>query len=95
MKMTSTEAQTFDRFSVMNTMIAESNPCTCEAYKDIFTYRRWQAIGYQVRKGEHGKRITTWITMRKKDKVTGIETVTGKRPNASTVFCRCQVDPKG
>lgn len=28
---------------------------------DVFTYNAWQALGRQVRKGEHGCRLTVWI----------------------------------
>ena len=70
---------------------AAANGCQCKAYRDWFTYRRWQAQGYQVRKGEHGTRITTWVHYTAKDKDGNEHERT--RPRTTTVFCRCQVDP--
>ncbi len=57
------EARTFQHFSVHNALQAQQ-ACpegTCQAYRDIFTYRRWRAQGYQVRRGETGTAVTTWI----------------------------------
>lgn len=90
------DARQFNHFSIHNAVQAQL-ACpegTCEAYKDIFTFRRWKAQGYFVRKGEKGTRITTWIA-----KVTtddeGNEKITGKRPKTAVVFCRHQVEKKG
>lgn len=92
-QITPDNAKDFDRYSVANAMIAEARPCNCKAYEDIFTYKRWQAMGYQVRKGEHGTKIGTYAPIvEKNDK--GEKVVVGKRPWTSTVFCRCQVDKK-
>ena len=91
--MTATTAQSFDRTSAASVSIlaqsAQDRGCTCRAYVDWYTYRRWKAQGYQVQKGEHGVKLTTWIRF----------TSTGKdgkekehtRPKGTTVFCRCQV----
>lgn len=89
-KMTPAEAVTFDRESITNMVTAEQ-ACPsgeCEAYQDIFTYNRWQALGHQVRKGEHGTKITVFVPI--KDKNT--EQVRATRPKLVVVFCRCQVD---
>lgn len=60
---------------------------------DVFTYRIWQAKGRQVRKGEHGCKITTWRQSTKTDPETG-ETTTGRRwPKSCTVFHISQTDP--
>ena len=32
--------------------------------QNIFTFWAWKALGRQVRKGEHGVRVTTWIESR-------------------------------
>jgi len=94
MKMTTEQAQTFSGYSRANaavlTMTAEVKRCQCQPYKDWFTYQRWLAQGYQVQKGEHGIRLTTWIAVTKKDE-DGNEVVTGRRPKSYTRFCRCQV----
>jgi hypothetical protein len=34
---------------------------------NVFTYHAWRALGRQVRKGEHGVAIVTWITTEKDD----------------------------
>lgn len=35
--------------------------------ENVFTYHAWRALGRQVRKGEHGVAITTWIVTEKDD----------------------------
>jgi antirestriction protein ArdC len=93
-RMTSATATSFDRFSLQNAAIVENAaPCDCEAYRDIYTYARWQAQGMQVRKGEHGTKISTYAPITAKDDA-GQTVVVGKRPWTSTVFCRHQVEPK-
>ena len=93
--MTSSEARHFERFSVQNAaIVAEAFPCGCEAYVDVFTYRRWQAQGFQVQKGEKSVRVTTWIPIKHTDETTGEKKVVGKRPKVAAVFCRHQVGPK-
>lgn len=84
-------ATRFEHRSATNAMIAESRNCECKAYEDIFTYKRWKALGYQVRKGEKGTKLETYAPIVKKDD-NGEKVVVGKRPWISTVFCRCQVD---
>lgn len=87
------EARRFNHFSIHNAVQAQL-ACPegdCEAYKDIFTFKRWKAQGYFVRKGEKGTRITTWIATTKTDD-EGNEVVTGKRPRTAVVFCRHQVE---
>ena len=94
--MTAVEARHFDRFSMTNAaIVAEAFPCGCEAYRDVFTYRRWQAQGFQVETGQKSTRIETWIPVKKTDEVTGEKRVVGKRPRTASVFCRHQVKPKG
>ena len=93
--MNATEAKTFEHKSIWNAAtVEELRPCGCKAYKDIFTYKRWQAQGFQVMKGEVGTRITTFKTIYKTDEETGEKIPVGKRPWTSVVFCRCQVKPK-
>ena len=62
-QMSATEALDFHHFSVHNAVQAQlaCPEASCEAYRDIFTARRWRAQGYAVRKGEQGTAITTWI----------------------------------
>ena len=29
--------------------------------ENVFTYHAWRALGRQVRRGEHGVKVTTWV----------------------------------
>jgi hypothetical protein len=88
-EMSAEEARSFRHFSVHNAVQAQL-ACpegTCQAYQDIFTYRRWRAQGYAVRKGQKGTAVTTWITTngRRDDKPK-------TRPKRAVLFCRHQVE---
>ncbi len=61
--------------------------------ENVFTYRAWQALGRQVRKGEKGVRVCTWVPVTKKDEKTGEKKPDGKRPWTATVFHVSQTDP--
>ena len=56
---------------------------------DVFTSNAWQALGRQVRKGEHGCRLTVWIHPS--------PSATNKEPKpfpkSTTVFHVSQTDP--
>ncbi len=92
--MTADDARRFDRFSVGNAVAVKSAlPCGCEPYVDVFTYRRWQAQGMQVQRGEKAIRLPMIYQRSEKDPETGEET-TSRRMGSSAVFCRCQVKPK-
>ena len=91
--MTETQARSFAGFSVGNAIMAETGRvCGCKAYKDIFTYGRWQALGFQVRRGEHGSRLPLVKDVVKEDE-DGQEK-SRRVLGSSVVFCRCQVDAK-
>lgn len=63
--------------------------------ENVFTYRAWQALGRQVRKGEHGVKITTWLPMPEKKNDAGeVTRKAGTRPKGATVFHVSQTDPK-
>jgi antirestriction protein ArdC len=47
--------------------------------ENVFTYKAWQALGRQVRKGEKGVSVCTWLTVTKDGQQTTI-------PRKSTVF---------
>lgn len=83
----------FSHFSIHNAVQAEMGcpSAECRAYQDIFTFKRWLAQGFVVRKEERGTPITTWISVTKTDD-DGNQTVVGKRPKKVTVFCRHQVE---
>src|SRR5207237_6118641 len=60
--------------------------------ENVFTYHAWRALGRQVRRGEHGVKVTTFVPMTKKtgeqDPDTGEEKKTpiGKRAWTAVVF---------
>lgn len=95
--MTAEQAKEFSTYSARNAAIVAMafEQCGCSAYEDVFTFARWKAQGYQVRKGEHGVKISTYAPITRKDPETGADAVVGTRPWTSTVFCRCQVDATG
>lgn len=88
-------ARSFDHISQQNMAIldevAHDHGCTCQPYQDWFTYQRWSAQGFQVQKGEHGTRLTVFVS--KKIEEDGKEKVVSF-PRVTTVFCRCQVQPQ-
>jgi hypothetical protein len=67
--------------------------------ENVFTYHAWRALGRQVRRGEHGIKVTTFVPMNKKtgeaDPETGEEkrVPLGKRAWTATVFHVSQTDP--
>ena len=65
---------------------------------NVLTYHAWRAKGRQVRRGEHGVKVTTWISP--KDKAEGSaddgkKTRPTKMPWCATVFHESQTDPIG
>jgi len=58
---------------------------------NVFSYNAWLAIGRQVRKGEHGVRIVTWIPMSKKDAAGEAQSI-GRKPKTVSVFHVSQTD---
>ena len=89
------EAKSFTGYSMANALIvaaaAAKRGCQCQPYEDWYTYKRWLAQGYQVKRGEHGVRLSTFVEMTKTDD-EGNKVNVGKRPWTSIVFCRCQVE---
>lgn len=61
--------------------------------ENVFTYQAWQALGRQVRRGENGVRVSTWVPVTKKDPDTGEKKDDGKRPWTAVVFHVSQTDP--
>jgi len=75
--------------------------------ENVLTYRAWQALGRQVRRGEHGIKVVTFIPMER----GGAESAAtepaegdgkpekrkrnGSRPWTATVFHVSQTDPIG
>ena len=91
-KMTATEAKTFGSYSERNAMLVTSAlDCNCKPYEEILTYARWQALGRQVKKGEHGIKLSTYKSYETEEDG---QLVTKKRPWTSNVFCKCQTTEK-
>jgi hypothetical protein len=92
-QLSSDEARRFDHFSVHNAVAAEAACPTleCRAYADIFTFGRWLAQGYGVKKGQQGAKVTTWISVPEPDDEDG-RVVRRKRPKTAVVYCRHQVE---
>src|ERR1700723_1666018 len=59
--------------------------------ENVFTYQAWRALGRQVRRGEHGVKVLTFVDMAKESKETG-ETQSFRRPWSTTVFHVSQTD---
>jgi hypothetical protein len=91
--MTAEEARTFRSASMSNALLllakASERGCNCQPYEDWFTYHRWQAQEYSVRKGEHGVKLP--VIVQTTDEETG---ATRRLLHRSVVFCRCQVDKR-
>jgi hypothetical protein len=72
--------------------------------ENVFTYHAWRALGRQVRRGEHGVKVCTFVACEGKDGPTG-EDCDGvideaprkrrgyRRPWTATVFHVSQTDP--
>ena len=65
---------------------------------NVFTFHAWKALGRQVRKGEHGVSVVTWVPMTKKTGEVNADTGEEKRdsfrkPRNTTVFHVSQTDP--
>jgi hypothetical protein len=63
--------------------------------ENVFTYHAWRALGRQVRRGEHGVKVTTFVPMTKKvEGENGDEErkPIGRRAWTATVFHVSQTD---
>ena len=94
--LTGAKVPTFDYWSIAHYKIllatAEERGCNCKPYEDWFTFKTWSDLGYQVQKGEHGVKLTTWIVT-EKTQADGTKKIS-KRPKGYSVFCHCQVKSK-
>lgn len=94
--MTTIEATKFEQRSTTSYKIARAcrQECDCEPYRDMYTYRRWQAQGFQVRRGEKAIRLPLVKYIARKEEESE-EAVEVKILGQSYVFCRCQVGNNG
>ena len=61
-------AQSFHRYSPINAATVKMRlACGCEPYKDVFTYNRWLALGYQVQRGERSIKIPVIVERENED----------------------------
>ena len=66
--------------------------------ENVFTYHAWRALGRQVRRGEHGVKVTTWVPAAGKEET---DPTTGEKKQGrgfsvckfATVFHVSQTDP--
>lgn len=68
------------------------DPSQIDPRVNVLTYHAWRAKGRQVRKGERGVKVVTWIPCTETDPATGEKKTSGKRPWTSTVFHITQTD---
>jgi hypothetical protein len=69
--------------------------------ENVFTYHAWRALGRQVRRGEHGVKVLTFITAKGKEAplpsessaTDKVKTGGERRPWSATVFHISQTDP--
>ena len=72
--------------------------------ENVFTYHAWRALGRQVRRGEHGVKVVTFVTTKGKEDKDGVASndLDGtdkpkrggfRRPWTATVFHVTQTDP--
>jgi len=83
-------AAIFEGFAAIGIPESEISP-----RENVFTYNAWKALNRQVKKGEHGIKIVTWIACNTKDTDTETgETKKGsyRRPRTTTVFHISQTD---
>lgn len=85
-------APIFDGFAARGIPMEDIRP-----RENVFTYRAWQALGRQVRKGEHGVKVFTRIPIgEKRDADTGeLRRPAGTAARSTTVFHLSQTDPIG
>ena len=94
-KMTASEATSFERMSVANAVeVIKTFACGCQPYKDVFTFNRWKAQGFFVRRGEHALKLPVLkhaIKSELADDGTKLESEYAIH-GTSYVFCRHQVE---
>src|SRR5262249_1187085 len=64
--------------------------------ENVFTYHAWRALGRQVRRGEHGVKVTTFVAIdrdRTADDDAPEKRRRGRRPWTATVFHVSRTDP--
>lgn len=93
--MTAIEATTFQTYSIANAAkVKGALSCGCAPYVDVFTYRRWLALGFQVQRGQKAIKIPVVKVIQSKETFDGDGNPDARKVLGSgAVFCRCQVKP--
>src|SRR5580765_6400431 len=67
--------------------------------ENVFTYQVWRALGRQVRRGEHGVKVVTFVSIDRGEPEQSTDVgaakrkPAGRRPWTATVFHESQTDP--
>src|SRR5262245_16044658 len=65
--------------------------------ENVFTYHAWRALGRQVRRGEHGVKVVTFVSTDRGAETADDDSTTKRRsrsrPWSATVFHVSQTDP--
>jgi antirestriction protein ArdC len=88
-----TQSASTSNYSSIFAGFAEKGIHDVRPRENVFTYAAWQALGRQVKKGEHGVQCITWIPMTKRDD-SGEAQPIGRRPRSTTVFHVSQTEPR-
>ena len=54
--------------------------------ENVLTFNAWKALGRSVKKGEHGVKVVTFISVRGKEEANGEESNGYRMPKTTTVF---------
>jgi hypothetical protein len=84
--------------AILNGFMAKGIPMDeIRPRENVFTYHAWRALGRQVRGGEQGVKVTTFVNCRGKEeadeKEGKIKHAGYRRPWTATVFHVSQTDP--
>ena len=60
--------------------------------ENVLTYNAWRTLGRQVRRGEHGVKVLTFIDCQRTDEQTGELRERFRCPSSTTVFHISQTD---
>ena len=97
-KFTAKTAKEFKGRSAKNTDIVNEafKKCGHTAYDSVFTISRWNAIGFNINKGEKATPVMTIQIMNKVEIKDGKEVITKVRTRKTArLFCQCQVNKIG
>ena len=93
--MTANEARVFEATSDASAhQVLAQLDCGCEPYQAVFTFNRWKAQGFGVRKGERAHKLRTFVAIppSKRALAADANAQAKLRPRTLSVFCACQVE---